>query len=214
MIRNKSFLDGSLHRLVKEFFHNPAGIKSPLPVLGKRRVVPNLRIQIQSHKPPERHVARQPSHQSPLGGHSQEITSQEGQKQLLRRNRGTAFVRIQGSAQLPDMIRVNQAPDLPERIILRHKLFQVDAVEHRGLGIVCSHHVFFLLMAPTYSMKSGGQEGFVNKLLGELVLPTAMRDPRENPTDEFSYVDIASVDNETKAIVTTKRIVGAQAPSR
>ena len=52
------------------------------------------------------------------------------------------------------------------------------------------------------------------KTLGELVLPTAMRDPRENPTDEFSYVDIASVDNETKAIVTTKRIVGAQAPSR
>ena len=52
------------------------------------------------------------------------------------------------------------------------------------------------------------------KLLGDLVLPTEQRDPKENPTEEFSYVDIAGVDNATKAIVTTKRIVGADAPSR
>jgi type I restriction enzyme S subunit len=50
--------------------------------------------------------------------------------------------------------------------------------------------------------------------LGQLVLPTEQRDPNENPTEEFSYVDIASVDNETKSIGTTKRIVGADAPSR
>ena len=46
------------------------------------------------------------------------------------------------------------------------------------------------------------------------MLPTDQRDPRENPTEEFSYVDIASVDNEAKAIVATKRISGAGAPSR
>jgi type I restriction enzyme S subunit len=50
--------------------------------------------------------------------------------------------------------------------------------------------------------------------LGELVLPTEQRDPKEIPTKEFFYVDIASVDNETKAIVETKRIRGADAPSR
>ena len=52
------------------------------------------------------------------------------------------------------------------------------------------------------------------KPLGELVLPTEQRDPKEIPTKEFYYVDIASVDNETKAIVETKRIRGADAPSR
>ena len=51
-------------------------------------------------------------------------------------------------------------------------------------------------------------------LLNNLVLPTEQRDPKQNPTEEFFYVDIASVDNETKAIVATKRIVGADAPSR
>ncbi len=52
------------------------------------------------------------------------------------------------------------------------------------------------------------------RLLGELVLPTEQRDPKEIPTKEFSYVDIASVDNEIKAIIQTKRIRGVDAPSR
>src|ERR1039458_573118 len=50
--------------------------------------------------------------------------------------------------------------------------------------------------------------------LGQLVLPTEQRDPKEYPTEEFSYVDIASIDNGTKSIGTTKRIVGSDAPSR
>src|SRR5436309_15877220 len=50
--------------------------------------------------------------------------------------------------------------------------------------------------------------------LGELVLPTEQRDPRDKPTERFSYVDIAGVDNEAKKITATKTIVGADAPSR
>jgi type I restriction enzyme S subunit len=50
--------------------------------------------------------------------------------------------------------------------------------------------------------------------MGDLALPSEQRDPRENPTEEFSYVDIASVDNAAKAIVAPKRMVGADAPSR
>jgi type I restriction enzyme S subunit len=46
------------------------------------------------------------------------------------------------------------------------------------------------------------------------LLPTVQRNPMERPDEEFSYVDIASVDNEAKTIVATKRIVGADAPSR
>src|SRR5436309_15889990 len=50
--------------------------------------------------------------------------------------------------------------------------------------------------------------------LGELVLPTEQRDPRDKPTERFSYVDIAGVDNEAKKTTATKTIVGADAPSR
>jgi type I restriction enzyme S subunit len=52
------------------------------------------------------------------------------------------------------------------------------------------------------------------KTLGELILPTEQRDPRENPTEVFYYVDIAGVDNKGKTITDTKRIIGADAPSR
>jgi type I restriction enzyme S subunit len=50
--------------------------------------------------------------------------------------------------------------------------------------------------------------------LGDLVRSAQQRDPRENPGEEFCYVDIAGVDNEAKTIVVTQRIVGADAPSR
>lgn len=50
--------------------------------------------------------------------------------------------------------------------------------------------------------------------LGDVVLPAQQRDPRQNPGEEFCYVDIAGVDNEAKTIVVTQRIVGADAPSR
>jgi type I restriction enzyme S subunit len=50
--------------------------------------------------------------------------------------------------------------------------------------------------------------------LGELILTTGQRDPRERPTEAFSYVDIAGVDNDSKMIVAEKRIVGSDAPSR
>ena len=53
-----------------------------------------------------------------------------------------------------------------------------------------------------------------SKPLRELLLPTEQRDPRAKPTEEFFYVDIASVDNEAKAIGTTKPMMGADAPSR
>lgn len=50
--------------------------------------------------------------------------------------------------------------------------------------------------------------------LGDLVLSTQQRDPRQKPGEEFCYVDIAGIDNETKTIGVAKRIVGAYAPSR
>ena len=52
------------------------------------------------------------------------------------------------------------------------------------------------------------------KPLGELVLPIEQRDPRDTPSEEFLYVDIASVDNKIKIITEAKKFLGAKAPSR
>lgn len=57
-------------------------------------------------------------------------------------------------------------------------------------------------------------KGWPMARLGDLILPTEQRDPRENPTRKFFYVDIASVDNKAKAIFESKEIIGSDAPSR
>lgn len=50
--------------------------------------------------------------------------------------------------------------------------------------------------------------------LGSVCLETNQRDPQKEPAKEFVYVDIASVDNQTKRINRTQRILGRDAPSR
>src|SRR6185437_984083 len=55
---------------------------------------------------------------------------------------------------------------------------------------------------------------YFTEKLGNVVIPTEQRDPRDSPNAEFIYVDIASVDNSTKTIASAKIIRGADAPSR
>ncbi len=43
---------------------------------------------------------------------------------------------------------------------------------------------------------------------------TGTRNPRQNPSDSFQYVDISSIDNLRKRIVEARSILGANAPSR
>jgi type I restriction enzyme S subunit len=50
--------------------------------------------------------------------------------------------------------------------------------------------------------------------IGQLCLPTTQRDPAEKPDEEFSYIDISSVDKDAKRIVSTTRLAGSDAPSR
>lgn len=50
--------------------------------------------------------------------------------------------------------------------------------------------------------------------LGQVCLPTGLRDPRESPDEVFQYVDISAVDRASKAITKVSRMLGRDAPSR
>jgi type I restriction enzyme S subunit len=50
--------------------------------------------------------------------------------------------------------------------------------------------------------------------LWEVLLPTEQRDPTQRPNEEFSYVDIAGIDNLAKEIREKKIMIGGDAPSR
>lgn len=56
--------------------------------------------------------------------------------------------------------------------------------------------------------------GWPTVQIRELVEPIERRDPASHPDDSFIYIDIASVDGKIGAIVETKELLGADAPSR
>ena len=61
---------------------------------------------------------------------------------------------------------------------------------------------------------SGLPEGWTHTTIGEVTLPFVSMDPTRDPTAEFRYVDIGSIDNATQKISAPKTFLGRDAPSR
>ncbi len=58
-------------------------------------------------------------------------------------------------------------------------------------------------------------KGFPEEEIYNLILKTENRNPaKEFPKNYFEYIDIASIENEIKKIISTKKILGEDAPSR
>jgi len=57
-------------------------------------------------------------------------------------------------------------------------------------------------------------EGWEEKTLGEVLLKTESVDPTKKPNEAFIYLDVSSVNKETKEIESTSVLLGKDAPSR
>jgi type I restriction enzyme S subunit len=57
-------------------------------------------------------------------------------------------------------------------------------------------------------------DGWEEKKLGEVLVKTETVDPTKNPDTEFTYLDVSSVNKETKEIETPTVLLGKDAPSR
>jgi type I restriction enzyme S subunit len=58
------------------------------------------------------------------------------------------------------------------------------------------------------------KQGWEIKKLGEVLLKTELVDPTQNPDKEFTYLDVSSVNKETKVIEGATVLLGKNAPSR
>lgn len=58
------------------------------------------------------------------------------------------------------------------------------------------------------------KQGWEIKKLGDVLLKTETVDPTKNPNEEFIYLDVSSVNKETKAIENATVLFGKDAPSR
>jgi type I restriction enzyme S subunit len=57
-------------------------------------------------------------------------------------------------------------------------------------------------------------KGWQSKTLGEILLKTETANPGRSPDDEFNYIDVSSVSNETYTVEATQRLKWRDAPSR
>ena len=57
-------------------------------------------------------------------------------------------------------------------------------------------------------------EGWEEKMLGEVLVKTETVDPTKKPNEEFIYLDVSSVNKETKKIENATVLLGKDAPSR
>lgn len=57
-------------------------------------------------------------------------------------------------------------------------------------------------------------EGWEKKTLGEVLIKTETTDPTKKPNEEFIYLDVSSVNKETKEIENATVLLGKDAPSR
>ncbi len=57
-------------------------------------------------------------------------------------------------------------------------------------------------------------EGWEEKTLGEVLVKTETIDPTKKPNEEFTYLDVSSVNKETKEIENATVLLGKEAPSR
>jgi type I restriction enzyme S subunit len=57
-------------------------------------------------------------------------------------------------------------------------------------------------------------EGWVNAKLSDVTVPFETMDPTRLPDDNFEYIDIGSIDNQTQTIRDPKSFLGGDAPSR
>ena len=56
--------------------------------------------------------------------------------------------------------------------------------------------------------------GWESKLVGDVLLKTETVNPASKPEQEFEYIDVSSVSNETFTVVDTQHLLGKDAPSR
>lgn len=126
--------------------------------------------------------------------------------------RGATFKEV--SKEVMERIEI-PLPPLADQRRIAAILDKADGVRRkRKENIECAHDVRNAIFLDMFGDPREDHRGWERVRLGTILLPIEQRDPMNNPGQEFVYVDIASIDNQSKTIVSANRILGQEAPSR
>src|SRR3989454_6737212 len=129
-----------IHRRVEQSLQDAGLVEAPPAILTERRGVPRLLVEVEPHKPAQRHVALQLHHELPVAGDAQEVAADQRQEQLLGRNRRPPDGRVEITTGAADRAVRDEGANRAERMVRGHEGFQRDVVEERPLRIRRSHH--------------------------------------------------------------------------
>src|SRR5208283_5301806 len=108
--------------------------------------VPHRLVQVQPHEPAIQDAVIDLLHQQPLAAHRIEHLQQLRPQQLLRRNRRTPALGIQGVKQRRHRFQnlIRQGPHCAQRMVRAHPLLRRQITEHIRLLMIDSAHDLFL----------------------------------------------------------------------
>ena len=116
--------------------------QQPIPILGKRRGMPDGVVHIQPDEPPEQKVVIEFLHQQPFAPDRVEHLQHQGAQQLLGRDRRTTCLSVQVGEPSRHRVQrlVRQRPDRSQRMVGRHPVFRRQVAEHVGGLLIVSAH--------------------------------------------------------------------------
>src|SRR3989338_2671428 len=144
MCAHQSFGHGLLPRIIKQSLQNSRLVKPVFAVLRKAGGIPYGRVDIKPYKPSKSHIALKLHDQFSIRSHPQKVSSDKGQKQLLRWYAWPPVIfAVKWLAKLSNTIRVYQRANLSQRMLFRYKIGYLDRVKYLILSIGGSHHSVF-----------------------------------------------------------------------
>lgn len=126
---------------------------------------------------------------------------------------GTTFKELSGSKLSDVKIPIPPLPQQQRIVTILDKAFAAiaKAKANAEQNLQNAKELFESYLQGVFENKG---EGWEEKKLGEVLLKTETVDPTKKPNEEFLYLDVSSVNKETKEIENATVLLGKDAPSR
>jgi hypothetical protein len=132
---------GQVHDAGEEVGGHPA-VEQALAVLGERRGVPRLVVELQADEPAEEQVVLELLDELPLAADRVEELEQQRPHELLRRHRGAACAAVEGREAGREVAQhgIDEHADRAQRVLRRDAVLPVHHREHHALPALLAPH--------------------------------------------------------------------------
>src|SRR6056297_3055848 len=138
---HQTFLDTTRHRRLEQMTQQLAVAKTPMAVLGKRRMIRDTIAQLKAAEPPVCQVQVDLLTEPPLGSDAKTIADKQHPDQQLRIDGRATGVAVELGQMSADTAQVDEPINRPQKVLLWNVILQRELVKQRRLCFLSrSHH--------------------------------------------------------------------------